>query len=170
MKRAILLLAVLALTVPTVIAQHHEGGRTMRFDINGSVVTLGNPLAGPFSTLATLSGHGKHGKISGQGLYLYKQIGSQGEMVCDAGQSSVLFEASGDTLLLTMTPGPTGTMVPTGNGTFSWTQTWTGVIAGGTGRFDGATGTFKKVLNGFLVMPGLVSPWSGTLEVHLDGD
>jgi hypothetical protein len=168
MRRACLLLAVLALTVPTVFAQHHQGGRTMRFEINGSVATIGNPMAGPFSTLATLSGGGKHGKITGQGLYLYEQIGSQGEMICDAGQSAVLFEATGDTLLLTMAAGPTGAMVPTGNGTFSWTQTWTGVITGGTGRFEGATGTFKKVLTGQLVLPGLVSPWSGTLEIALD--
>jgi hypothetical protein len=168
MKRVLVLLVVVGLTALPAFAQHNEGVRHMRLAISGSTATLGNPLAGPFSALATYAGEGKPGSISGQGLYLYQQIGSQGEMVCSAGQSALRFDVAGDVLLLLLAPGPTGAMVPNSDGTFTWTQTFTGTIGGGTGRFEGATGTFTKTLTGHLVLPGLVSPWTGVLEIHLD--
>lgn len=168
MKRALVLLVALGLTALPAFAQPSEGINQMTLEISGSVATLGNPLAGPFSVIATYAGKGQPGRITGQGLYLYRQLGSQGEMVCDAGQSAVRMGATGDMLLLLVTPGPTGAMVPNGDGTFTWTQTFKGTLGGGTGRFAGATGTFTKTLTGRLVLPGLVSPWTGTLEIHID--
>jgi hypothetical protein len=168
MKRVLVLLVVFGLTALPAFAQHNEGVRHMKLAISGSVATFGNPLAGPFSVLATYAGEGRPGRIAGQGLYLYQQIGSQGEMVCSAGQSALRFDGAGDVLLLLLAPGPTGAMVPNSDGTFTWTQTFTGTIGGGTGRFEGATGTFTKTLTGHLVLPGLVSPWTGVLEIHLD--
>jgi hypothetical protein len=168
MKRVLVLLVVSGLAALPVFAQHNEGIRRMKLEISGSTATFGNPLAGPFSVMPAYAGEGRQGKVSGQGLYLYQQIGSQGEMVCEAGQAALRFDSTGDVLLLLVTPGPTGAMVPNGDGTFTWTQTFSGTVGGGTGRFEGASGTFTKTLSGRLVLPGLVSPWRGTLEIHLE--
>jgi len=168
MKRVLVLLVVLGVTALPAFAQRNEGVRHMKLAISGSVATLGNPLAGPFSVMATYASEGRPERATGQGLYLYQQLGSEGEMVCEAGQSAVRFDGSGDMLLLLLAPGRTGAMVPGGDGTFTWTQTFTGTIGGGTGRFERATGTFTKTLTGRLVLPGLVSPWTGVIEISLD--
>ena len=91
-----------------------------------------------------------------------------GAMICGPSQSAIRLDSNGDMLLLQVTPGVTGALSFTGPGTFTWEQTWTGTVVGGTGRFAGATGTFKKTLTGFGVVPGFVNPWEGTLEITLD--
>ncbi len=170
MKSALVLLAVVAFAVSTLQAQDRPRDvKVVTFDISGTVITLADPF-GPdgFSVLPTFSGKGRLGGVTGQGFYVYQPI-VDGAMVCVAGQSAIRMNANGDMLLLLVTPGPTGTLAPgVTPGTFTWQQTWTGTVGGGTGRFEGATGTFTKTLTGFIVLPGFVSPWEGTLEIHLD--
>ena len=170
MKRTLVLLAIVRLLSPSALAQHRHEVKTMKFKISGSVITLANPLEGPFSVLPIYAGTGNVGGITGSGFQAYQQLGPQGEMVCEAGQSAIRFDSTGDMLLLHITPGLSGTMAPGPEpGTFVWTQTWNGTTAGGTGRFAGATGTFTKTLTGFVLMPpGFVSPWEGTLAISLD--
>jgi len=171
MKLTLLLLAILGLAAP-LTAQTADEAVRLEFQVTGSVLFLGNPLAGGFSVLPTIGGKGPRGQVTGQGLYSYRQlvVDSQGHapLVCEAGQFALRIESTGDMLLLQVMPGQTGMAVMSPTGGISWTQTWTGTVVGGTGRFAGATGTYRKVSNGFGAYPGLVHPWEGTLEVVLD--
>ncbi len=169
MKRALAVLAILALAATVVSAQDPADSRSLSFRISGAVTMLGNPMTGPYTVLPTYGGKGALGEITGQGLYAYQQTGPLGQMVCQAGQSAIRIGATGDVLLLNVTPGLTGTMGPGPiPGLLVWNQTWTGTVVGGTGRFAGAAGTFTKTLAGFAVLPGLVSPFEGTVDIVLD--
>jgi hypothetical protein len=170
MKAALALLAILVLAAAPLQAQDRSHDpKVLSFTISGSVLTLGDPF-GPdgFSVIPGYGGKGPFGGLRAQGLYVYQPI-VDGQMVCVGGQTALRMNGSGDVLLLLATPGPTGTLLPGPDpGTFTWQQTWTGTLGGGTGRFAGATGTFTKALSGLVTLPGFVSPWEGTLEIRLD--
>jgi hypothetical protein len=169
MKHLLLFVVLFALAASPLPARDENRVETLSYRISGTVVLLGNPL-GPdgFSALPTYGGKGPLGGITGQAFYVYETIGSEGQMTCIAGQAGLRFEATGDTLLLLLTPGLTGTMMLGSDGSMNWTQTWMGLVAGGTGRFAGRTGTFTKTLAGHGVMPGFVSTWEGTMEIVLN--
>lgn len=169
MKHVLLILAACVLAATVASAQGQTDDRLLSFQLTGTVTTMGNPFAGSFQVLPIYAGKGTLGQMTGNGFYVYEQIGSTGQMVVAAGQAALTIVATGDVLLLSVPPGPTGTIGPGAlPGTMVWTQTWNGAVVGGTGAFAGATGTFTKSLTGFLVMPGLISPFEGTLEVHVD--
>ena len=169
MKRALVFFAAFTVVAAVASAQTPVDDRLLSFRLTGSVITLGDPSAGPFQVMAQYGGKGTAGQITGNGFYFYQQVAASGQMVVAAAQSMIRVEATGDVLLLNVTPGPTGVLSPgPAAGMLVWTQTWHGMVVGGTGRFAGATGTFSKTLTGFLVLPGFVSPFEGTLEVCLD--
>jgi hypothetical protein len=172
MKLALVFLAVLGIAAsPALAAESETVGNVLSFKISGSVVLFGHPMEGPFQVLPSTAGKGPLGGVTGQGLYVYtERIGDQGQMIGGPSQFAMRFDATGELLLLQITPGMTGTMLPDPAipGAFTWTQTWTGTVIGGTGRFAGATGTFTKTASGFLVLPGFVSPWEGTITIALD--
>jgi hypothetical protein len=168
MKRALVVLAVLGLVAAPVWAQSPSEQTRLRLDVSGTVITLGDPFAGDFSVMPFWAGKGPLGKVTAQSFYLYQGIDpSVGQLVCRGGQIGIRFESTGDMLLLNVDPGLTGTIVPVGS-LLSWEQDWTGTVIGGTGRFQGATGTFTKRAAGILVLPGLVQVWEGTAEIVLD--
>jgi hypothetical protein len=170
MKRSLLYLVVLALILLPVSTQAHPGGpKAIKFRVSGTATILGDPFAGSFTFMPLLTGWGSYGGALLQGVYQYQMLNQAGgSTTCDVGQFAVRVDAKGDLLLAVVTPGVTGTLTSTGATSYAWTQTVKGTIAGGTGRFAGATGTFTQTLTGFLVAPGFVSPWQGKIEILLD--
>ncbi len=194
MKRQILLLLVVLSVISVPIWAANQGGgtgqvaqnfpdsKTIKQQVSGSAIPLANPLAGPFPILANTEGSGKSGHISGQAMYQYDQLvfGSDGRSVLRIleGQAAYRFEINGEVLLAVFDSGETGWLQITdpATGAAIWEQNWVGKIVGGTGKFAGMKGTFKKSAKGFAVLfsaPGLpanavVQPWSGPLEIQLD--
>lgn len=167
MKRILLLLTVMsffAATSSTLYADPTD----LNFKVSGTAIMLGSPFIGPFSVMATATGKGPLGKIIGRGFHVYNQLGPEGQMICGGGQQVLRLESTGELLLLTAAPGLTGIMSMTGPETFIWTQVWNGVVAGGTGRFEHATGTFSITLDGSGALPGFVNFYEGTIDIHLD--
>ena len=167
MKRLLLLLTVLSFFTVTSSVLYADPV-DLNFKVSGNVILLGNPFIGPFSTIPSGKGKGPLGKFTGEGFYVYEQFGPEGEMICGGGQLAIRLESTGEMLLLNAAPGPTGIMNWVGPEAFTWTQTWTGVVAGGTGRFEYATGTFSKTLNGSGALPGFVQIYEGNINIHLD--
>lgn len=167
MKRTLLLFTVLALFAATSSALYADPAE-LNFKVSGTAITLGNPFIGPFSVMPTGTGKGPLGKFTGRGFYVYQQLGNEGEMICGGGQQGMRLDSTGELLLLNAAPGPTGIMSMTGPDTFAWKQTWIGVVAGGTGRFEYATGTFSMTLDGSGALPGFVNIYEGTVDIHLD--
>jgi hypothetical protein len=167
MKRALVVLAILGV-IATPVGAQTPNERTLRFEGSGTVVTLGDPFAGDFSLIALWEGKGPLGKIAVQSFYLYQQVDmGDGKLVCGGGQIGIRFQSTGDMLLLNVNPGLTGSIVPVPPAGFTWEQTWTGTVVGGTGRFQGATGTFTKQATGLSTLPGFVHIWEGSVEVAL---
>lgn len=167
MKRIFLLLTVLSFFAAASTTLYADPVN-LNLKVSGTVVMLGNPFIGPFSVIPTATGKGPLGKFTGQGLFVYEQLGFNGEMICGGGQQAMRLESTGELLLLNAAPGFTGIHSMTGPDTFAWSQTWTGVVAGGTGRFEHATGTFSETLDGSGVLPGFVNVYEGTIDIHLD--
>ena len=164
-------------------AVHFSHGPTaIKLKISGSAIPLADPLAGVFPVLANAEGSGNIGRVSAEGMYLYAPLifGSDGksDLQLLEGQMSCRLEINGEVLLGVFDPGITGWMqiVDPETGSAVWEQNWTGRIVGGTGRFAGIKGTFKKSVGGFATLfsaPGqpasaVVMPWSGTLEIQLE--
>lgn len=164
MKRALVLLAVLSLSSVAVSAQEAAESRALTFRFSGSVMITTDPTAAPFIVVTSFGGKGTLGQVTGQGAYRYAPLGMSTPWAVGAGQVCLRVEATGDLLLLDIDPGPTG---PVGPG-HSWTQTWTGKVVGGTGRFASAKGTFTKTARGFGYGIGAVQLMEGTIEATLD--
>lgn len=151
-----------------------EGPQTLKLRIWGTTTALADWLAGDAPMLASGQGVGTLGRFSTQGLYLYAQLlpdeAGRGEMLCLQAQASVVLDSTGDSLVIISDPGPAGFLQITDIYTLSfvWEQEWTGSVIGGTGRFEGAHGTFTKQLRGFGQVPGFATPWTGTLVIELD--
>jgi hypothetical protein len=167
MKRTLLLFTVLALFAATSSALYADPGE-LNFKVSGTVILLGNPFIEPFSVMPTATGKGPLGKLTGRGFYMYQKLGDKGEMFCNGGQLGMRLDSTGELLLLNAAPQPTGFMMPGLDGTFAWTQTWFGVVAGGTGRFEKATGDFSMTLDGSGAVPGFVHIYEGTIDIILD--
>jgi len=167
MKRTLLLLTVLSFFAAA-SSTLYAGPVDLNLKVSGTATMLGNPFIGPFSVISSASGKGPLGKVTGQGFYVYDILGQQGEMICGGGQQAMRLESTGELLLLTAAPGFTGFMSMTGPETYTWTQTWIGEVAGGTGRFEHATGTFSMALDGSGALPGFVNVYEGTIDIHLD--
>ena len=167
MKRTLLLVTVLSFFAVGSSALYADPV-DLNFKVSGTSTTLGNPFIGPFSVIPSASGKGPLGKVRGTGFYVYEILGQQGEMICGGGQQGMRLESTGELVLLTAAPGFTGILSMTGPDTFAYTQTWDGVVAGGTGRFEHATGTFSMTLDGTGALPGFVSIYEGNVDIHLD--
>lgn len=173
MRQALIFLVVMGLCAVPVSAQEADSDRIIKLKISGTALFLADPFASPqVPVMPIFAGHGNLGDVTGQGLYLYQQFvpGPTMDLVCLSAQAGLRFDSSGDTLLLVFTPGLTGKATIADVGTMVWQQTWSGTIAGGTGRFSGAKGTFTKIATGFGVLIGSVSPYEGTIEIHLDSN
>ncbi len=171
MKKVFFLLAVsglLTILAAPLSSQTAVGPQFIRFEISGTSIALGDPFTSSvFPVLPTFNGKSSLGPISGQGLIMYLQFvpTPQGvPMVIVSGSMGIRFDSTGDMLLLKATPGQTG--LATSN--ITWEQTVTGEVVGGTGRFEGATGTFTLILSGR--GPGSVSIYEGTIEMQLDAE
>ncbi len=166
MKRALAVLAVLGVLASPVWAQ---GASVARYSASGTAISLGNPFTGSFSLLVTFEGSGPLGKITARSLLAYQQINPQtGQLICGGGQIGVRFESTGEMLLLNVDPGLVGTTWPVSPTSFRSEQSFTGEVAGGTGRFAEATGSFTLSIRGFVAQPGLVHIAEGTLEITSD--
>jgi len=162
-------------------AHHSLATKTIKLHISGSAIPLADPLAGPFPILINVEGAGNIGHISSQGICLYAPLvfGPEGksDLQLLEGQSSYRLEINGEVLLGIIDPGVTGWIQITdlATGFAVWEQTWTGKIVGGTGRFAGIKGAFKKSARGFAVLfteygpaGAVVQPWQGTMEIRLE--
>jgi hypothetical protein len=169
MKRALFVLAILAVIGTPAWAQGSSEERILKLEASGTAIPLGNPFAGDFSLLANWQGTGPLGKIGSQAIILYQQIDPVvGNLVCRGGQIGLRFESNGDVLLLTISPGFAGTSVPVSPTAMKSEQNLAGVVVGGTGRFAGATGSFTMSITGLFALPGLVHVAEGTIEIALD--
>lgn len=169
MKRALTVLAILAVIGTPAWAQESSEVRVLKLEASGTAIPLGNPFAGDFSLLANWQGKGPLGKSAAQAMILYQRIDpAVGNLICGGGQIGVRFESTGDMLLLNINPGFAGTSVPVSPGTMKSEQNLAGVVVGGTGQFAGATGSFTMSINGFVALPGLVHLAGGTIEIALE--
>jgi hypothetical protein len=169
MKRALTVLAILALIGTSAWAQGTPEVRVLRLEASGTAIPLGNPFAGDFSLLANWLGKGPLGKVESQAVFLYQRIDpAVGNLVCGGGQIGLRFESTGDMLLLNVAPGFAGTSVPIAPGVMKSEQNLAGAVVGGTGQFAGATGSFTMSINGLVALPGLVHVAAGALEIALD--
>jgi hypothetical protein len=168
MKRVLIVLAVLGAMAAPAWSQDANDVAVRTFDVSGTAIPLGDPSAGPFPLLVTMQGKGPLGKFSAQALYTYQIDAKTGQLACGGGQIGVRFESTGDILLLSVQPGIAGTAVPVSPGVLKSHQMWTGMVVGGTGRFEGATGSFSSAADGLVVQPGFVHVIDGTLEIRLD--
>lgn len=192
-KQIICLLVVLSLIAVPLWAGSPDGGtrqaahffpasKIIKLQISGSAIPLANPLTGPFPIMANMEGSGNIGHMSGQGMFLYDQLifdnNGKTNLQFLEGQESFRLQINGEVLLGVFDPGETGWLqiIDPATGSAVWEQNWTGRIVGGTGRFAGMQGTFKKSASGFAVLfsgPGqpasaVVQPYSGTMEIRLD--
>ena len=169
MKRALVVLAVLAAFAAPALAHGANDMTVLKFSASGTAVPLGDPFAGGFSMLMTFQGRGPHGTFSAQSLVAFQKIDlTTGELVCGAGQIGIRFESTGDMLLLNISPGLVGTLAPVSPTAFRSQQRYVGTVVDGTGRFAGATGTFTLSISGFAAQPGFVHIAEGTLKIALD--
>jgi hypothetical protein len=169
MKRALVVLAVLAAIATPAWAQAERDEATSRYHASGTAISLGDPFAGNFSLLVTFEGRGPLGKFSARSLLVYQRIDpTVGQLVCGGGQIGIRFESTGEMLLLNVEPGPVGTTWPVSPTSFRSQQSFTGAIVGGTGRFAKATGSFTFSIKGFVSAPAFVHIAAGTLELTLD--
>ena len=163
-------------------AHFFPASKTIKLNISGSAMPLGDPLIGPWPLMAEMEGSGNLGHVSGQGMYLYDRLIIEEDGSCVLrvleGQQSFRFEINGDVLLGIFNPGEAGQLqiIDPETGAAIWEQNLTGRIVGGTGRFAGIKGTVKKSFKGFSVLfsaPGqpagaVVHPYKGTLEIRLE--
>jgi hypothetical protein len=191
-KQFLFLFVVLSLIAVPLLAEKPDRGmtnaahfipasKTIKLEISGSAIPLADPLAGPFPIMAHMEGSGNIGYVSSQGMYLCNRLviggDGRGDLEVLEGQNSFRLKINGDVLLGISDSGITGWLQITDpvTGSAVWEQTFTGRIVGGTGRFAGIKGTYKKSIKGFSVLfteygpaSAVVQPFKGTLEIKLE--
>ena len=146
---------------------------TMKLRVSGTTIALGaySPTT-PVPYIVMYQGVGTLGRFSGQGFLTYGPFVFNADKISFhllQGSMSVVLESNGGTLLLILDNDQVeGSVQFNQDSTMTFEQKVTGSVAGGTGRFVGASGTFSVSIKGFGARTSGVMPWEGTFDITLD--